>query len=277
MRRFLAAAALSCGCALAQATATDVFQKAPPHIDDALRARVTQFFQAHVDGAFRKAEEVVSPESRELFYGLEKKRYLGFEIVKIDYSENFTKATVVTAVEMDWRSPRIGVVRVKPPLTSGWRAEDGQWFWYTTPRKDWDSPWGKMNPGPDNPQGNILAAFKGVTPAEVLSQVKVSKGTVMLSSYEEAHDVVEIANGMPGEIRLRLSGITMPGFSMTVDKSTVKSGETARIQFDYKPETKNPKASSVVDVHIEPTGQVIALQVLFAVPPEVEQHFKRAK
>src|SRR4051794_29683377 len=103
MRKWMLAAVVSCAIAAAQPTATDVFEKAPPAIDQALRARVAIFFQAHVDAKYRRAEEVIAEDSKDFFYNMEKTHYLGFDIVRINYSENFTKATVVTGVDMEWR------------------------------------------------------------------------------------------------------------------------------------------------------------------------------
>src|SRR5215203_3723879 len=162
MGKWIVAALASCAVLVGQTQATDVFDKAPPELDNALRARVAKFFQAHVDAKFRQAEEVIAEDSKDFFYNMEKQKYFGFEIVRINYSENFTKATVVTGVEVEWRSPRVGVMRVKPPLTSLWKLENGQWYWYVVPQKDWDTPWGRMNPGPDPKDPNkIMAMFKG--------------------------------------------------------------------------------------------------------------------
>lgn len=274
MRCFLLFTAFTCSL-LAQSTPTDVFSKAPPQVDEALRASVTLFYQAHVDGKFRKAEEVVAPDSHDIFYEMEKQRYISFEISSIAYSDEFTKAKVITAVEMDWRNPRVGVMRVKPPLASMWRLENGKWLWYTVARKDWDTPFGKMTPGPDVPRK--IETFKHVTPGEVLAQVRASKGTVSLSSFEKSQDVVEVKNGMPGNISLRLDGVTMPGLEMKIDKPVLKSGEAANVTFNYAPETKNPKGAIIVDLHVQPTGQVIPLRVQFAVPAEVMEQLKRVR
>ena len=76
---------------------------------------------------------------------MEKSKYLSFEILKIKYEENFTKATVVTGVEMEWRNPRTGTMIVKPPINSLWKIETGEWCWYIVPSKDWKTPYGTMN------------------------------------------------------------------------------------------------------------------------------------
>jgi len=76
----------------------------PAETDSALRARITEFFQYHVTGQFRKAEALVAEDSKDIFYNRNKPRYIKFlEIARIDYSENFTKAlatVTVTSMEM---------------------------------------------------------------------------------------------------------------------------------------------------------------------------------
>jgi hypothetical protein len=273
MRRWILTALLTCAVAAGQseATATDVFDKAPPELDEALRARVSKFFQAHVDGKFRMAEEVIAEDSKDFFYNMEKRRYFSFDIVRINYSNNFTQAIVVTANEMEWRSPRIGVMRVKPPVTSQWKFENGQWFWYVVPRTDWDTPWGRMNPGPDPPKNQIMAMFKGVDREQVRSQVKIDNQRILLKSYEASSGKTVISNGMPGDIQLRMSAPPVKGLVVKIDKTTLKSGEQATITFDYKPETKEPKPRTDVTVNVDPIGQVYRISLTFDIPEELKK------
>ena len=272
MRQWIVAACISCAIAAAQTTATDVFEKAPPEIDEALRARVAKFFQAHVDSKFRQAEEVIADDSKEFFYNMKKSRYFGFEIIRINYSDNFTKATVVTGVEVEWRSPRIGVMKVKPPMTSLWKLENGQWYWYVVPQKDWDTPWGRMNPGPD-PQSNktMAALFKGVDPQAVVQQVAVSTSEIRLKGYEASEGRATITNSLPGEVQLRLTAPTAPGLDVKIDKTTLKSGEVATIAVQYNPATKEPKPTSEVRVNIDPIGQIYPITLTFEVQPEIRK------
>src|SRR5713101_6098636 len=77
----------------------DLFSKAPPDVEDALRARITEFYQDHVEGKFRQAEQLVADDTKELFYTANKPKYLGFQIVRIEYSDNFTQAKATVACE----------------------------------------------------------------------------------------------------------------------------------------------------------------------------------
>src|ERR1044072_5758427 len=86
-------------CLSAQAP-EDLFHKAPPAVEEALRARITQFFQLHVDGKFRQAESLVAEDTKDFFYSANKPKYLGFEIKSISYNDDFTKAKAVVVAQM---------------------------------------------------------------------------------------------------------------------------------------------------------------------------------
>jgi hypothetical protein len=253
-----------------QPTATDVFEKAPPQIEEPLRANVAKFFQAHVDGKFRQAEEVIAEDSKDAFYNMEKRGYFGFEIIKIKYSEDYTKATVVTTLDMEWRSPRIGVMRVKPPLSSLWRLENGKWVWYVVASKDWETPWGKMQPGPDQ-QKSIMTAFQGVNVNDVLKQVAIDRTEIRLRGYEASQGQAAIENNMPGQVRLRLDAPTYQGLQVTLDKTELVAGQTARVLVKFTPETTDPKPTTRVSIHVEPTGRVFHLDIVFDVQPELRK------
>src|SRR5207248_340652 len=85
--------------------AADLFHKAPPAVDDALRARISKFFQYHVDGKFRQAEALVADDSKDFFYSANKPKYMGFEIKDIIYTDDFSKAKAVVVAQMVVMAP----------------------------------------------------------------------------------------------------------------------------------------------------------------------------
>lgn len=271
MRKWIVAAFVSCAVVAAQTKPTDVFDKAPPHLDEALRASVAKFFQAHVDAKYRQAEEVIAEDSKDFFYNMEKRHYFSYDIVRINYNEDFTKATVVTGVEVEWRSPRVGVMRVKQPMTSLWKLENGRWSWYVVPQKDWDTPWGRMNPGPDPPDNKMMALFKGVDIETVARQVAIDTTEIRLKGYEASEGRAVISNSMPGEITLRLTAPSAPGLEVKLDKTSLKSGDKATLSVQYNPATKDPKPSREVIVAVDPTGHVYRIVLVFEIQPEIQK------
>ena len=118
-------------CAGAQ-NPTDLLSKAPPDVDEALRARVSKYYQAFVDAKPRRAEPLVAEDSQDFFYNMKKTQLLSFEIGKIEYSDSFTKAKAVVIAETYVMALGFGSKPVKVPITSLWKLVDGQWYWYIT-------------------------------------------------------------------------------------------------------------------------------------------------
>lgn len=245
----------------------DLFDKAPPQVDDALRARVTRFFQFHVEGKFRQADALVAEDSKDIFFAAEKNKYYSFEIVKIKYSDNFTKAAAVVACETDFNAG-FQRVKVKMPVTSLWKLENGEWWWYALPpAKQVPTPFGTMTAGADSKDAGAPAMPDVMKVAqEIARQVRIDRQESRLSSFEPATDRITISNNMQGSIELSLDFAKPPGFEAKLDKTEVKAGESAHLDFKYSPVDKTPKETLIVKVHVSPTGQVIPIRITFAVP-----------
>lgn len=273
MRIISATLVLACAQAFAESP-TAVFEKAPPQVENPLRERIAKFFEAHIAGKFRLAEQVVHEDSQEIFYNSQKQKYIGYEIVKIVYSDNFSKASVITAVELDWVTTRLGKVRVKPPMKTLWKMDNGQWWWYAEPQKDWETPFGRMTPGKD-PDKAAVPKWT-LDPSAVLNQVKVSKTEIKLVSHEKSEDFAEITNGMPGNLTLELEKKSYaPGLEISLSKTALAQGETARVAFRYDPPDKTLKTTQTVAVKAVETNQVYTFTVTFKVPPEFEKYLEK--
>ena len=98
--------------------ASELFHKPPADVDQALRARITEFFDLHVKGDFRHAESLVAEDTKDFFYNGNKPRYLSFEIVKIKYNDDFTQAQVTVMAEQYIRFPGFGGNPMKVPTPS---------------------------------------------------------------------------------------------------------------------------------------------------------------
>ncbi len=261
---------------LSAQTAAELFEKAPPEVDQALRERIRFFYQCHVEGKFRQADQVVAEDSKDAFFAAEKTRYRGFEIVRIVYSDNFTRARAVVAVETDFMAPGLGRMPVKAPLTTLWKLENGQWWWYVDPNAGKSTPFGPMRAGEG---GSSPFPFRVPSRPEdalsVLGKVTADKTEVRLSSYEPASAEVTVTNRMPGQVQLRLEYNGFPGFEAKLERSELQANETTKLLLRIEPRDKGPKPTLTVNLRVEPLNQVIPIQVTFAVPPEVEKALPR--
>jgi hypothetical protein len=257
-------------------SANDLFEKAPPHIDAALRERIRIFYQAHVDGKFRAADAVVHEDSKDIFFGSKKEQFRGFEIILVSYTNNFTKATAVVAVNTDFLMPGFGKQEVKIPLTTLWKSENGQWWWYLrSPDEGVETPFGMMKPGQDSREDimNRLGAMPDST--AIRRQVSISKTEVLLRGYEASKDEIYIANGMPGDINIELTYPPMPGLEVKLDRARLSDGQRAKIEFNYQPPDRLTKPSIQASVRITPTQHLIPIRISFTPAPEIQEKVKK--
>jgi hypothetical protein len=252
----LAAAA----AAIAQDT-PELFKKAPPEVDEALRARVTQFFQCHVDGKFRQAEALVAEDTKDYFFVANKPKYLSFEISRIDYSDEFTRARGTVLAEQQVMMPGVGARIFKVPTPSRWKIEDGKWCWFVDPADLQKTPWGvsKVNPlDPKNQRAASVPAMPGAAEMQsLLTGVKADKSTVVLKKVGDQAEV-KITNGIPGAVKLSMSPSYL-GFDASIAKPNMAKGEETVLRI-RRQENSRPGR---LEILVEPINRLIVVEVVF--------------
>lgn len=262
----------------------DLFEKAPPDVDRALRERISLFYQAHVDGKFRLADKVVAEDSKDIFFSADKPRYLGFEIIKIKYLDNFTKAQAVVACR-GTRAIHGERNTMTLPLTSLWKIVDGEWFWYALTETEKQTPWGTMKAGPDGSAASVpgIPRNMAAAAADILRKIQVDKTAVMLSSYQPASEKITLSNAMAGAIKYRVQYTGYSGFSVKPAKGELQAGEKTELLFHSEPVKKgccdaldtSAKPAVTATIIIEPTNQMIPIEVTFAIPPEIQKQIPK--
>ncbi|MGA2877335.1 MAG: hypothetical protein ABSG13_00120 [Bryobacteraceae bacterium] len=252
---------------------SELFDKAPPPIDEALRARVDKFYGAFIAGKFKDAYLLVADDSQDKFFELSKDQYKGCEIIKIRYRENFTKAAVVTSCKADWRFHGT-VVLTTFPLTSNWEVIDGQWVWH------YEKP--TMVPSPFSPTGFVnvppdsTPSINGLVPKDIpgaaqgiLAKVSVDKTSVRLRPHETSQDVVHVRNDMPGQVSLKVDKPDIEGLKITVGKTDLQAHDETTVTFEWRSDepTKTMSGHPTVQLRIEPTGQVFPISIAFEDSP----------
>jgi hypothetical protein len=252
MHRF-ALLALAASIAFAQEAPAPA--KPPAGVDEALRARVSEFYQLHVTEQFRKAEKLVAEDSQDIFYVHNKPKYLSHEIKSVAYSEDFSKAKVMSMCEQTFNGPGFQGKVLKVPSISTWKVVDGQWFWYVDPVELTHGPFGK--PGtPGAKPANSASAVPDKIPTTydfVLGQVKFEQDVLVVKPNETYQ--VAIASKASGPVSLVLAQI-MPGFEVTVDKANLGPGEKCIVTFKTG---ENPHRG-VIAFRVIPTGEHITIQ-----------------
>lgn len=243
---------------------TDLFRKAPPDVDEALRARIAKFYKAHVDGKPRLAEEVVAEDSKEIFYNAQKPRYLSYKINRIDYTGDFTQAKATVVCEMHMNALGFSGKPLPIPLPSTWKLVNGEWFWFVDPEMLKITPFGKMKEGDDS--GETPAIQKGPDLVSLWSQVKADKSAVQLKAGEPSSDQVSITNKMPGAVSLSFQDPHLAWLKITLDRTELKAEEKATLTFRSDPEQlkKVPASPITVSLVVQPTNQIIPVHVVFS-------------
>jgi len=247
---------------------TVLVDKAPAAVDEALRARVNKFYDAFVAGKYKEAYLMVADDSQDKFFELSKDQYKGCEIIKINYTENFTKATVVTSCKRDWRFHG-STTLMTFPLTSTWQVVDGQWVWHFVKPSMVATPFSPTGFIPVNPDGTAPSA--ALVPPDIsgaargiLSKVGIDKSSVELLSNQHSTAVVHLRNDMPGEVSAKIDQPAIPGLTVNLGQTKLQANEQTTILFEWNPGPSAPTINTrqTVQVRIDPTGQVFPISLV---------------
>jgi len=245
----------------------DASAKAPPKVEAALRARVSQFYQLEVDGKFRQVEPLVAEQSKDFYYAANKPRYTGFSIKRIEFSDDFTRATVVVLVNRLIPVPGFEGQAVPGAVPSHWKLEKGSWCWYadssdmgalpfpnTAPRM------GSM-PMPVGPVGGAAASLPPMPNMTAL--VLADKATVELKSAGPSSAQVSLVNQLRTPVTLVARDPNVAGLSLKLDRANLKTGEKAILDVQSTGNGPTPAQPVTITVVVKQTNQVIPIKVAF--------------
>ncbi len=253
--------------AFGPAPAQDLARKAPPEVDDALKSRVAAFYTHFQRGDFRKAEDLLDQESKDLFYNAKKNRIMDFKIQAVDYEEDFQRANVLvvckTVIQM------LGSEPVNMPLNSDWRFLDGDWWLHLSENRgaegaDAASPAGPMTFSQDVPQ--VGSYFRNSPPGAVakptiesLSQMyRLSTDTLSFpkDSPSPVSRSMQVKSASVGKLTVRRVTRPIKGIEVEIAGAEIEPGDDATITFTYDPAQAEHIAGRVrVDFIIMPISQ----------------------
>ncbi len=237
--------------------------KPPQDVDDALRARIKQFYDYHVAAKYRQAEQLICEESKDDFYVLSKPELHGYKIGNIEYSENFTKAKAVIVGAMPVLLAWAGGKIMDIPFASFWKIENGQWCWYYNKEASRHTPFGDVKTPPDSsgPKPTALPEMPHISLSALQSALKLDRTHVELSGGKP--ETLRVTNTLPGLASLSISCPIKPmseaGITATFDRTELKGNETAILTLTANPET--PTGVVPLQIAISPTNQVLNFTV----------------
>jgi hypothetical protein len=249
-------------------------QTPPPEVEQALRARVTEFLQYHVDGNFRKAFDLVAEDTKDSYFSSGKAQLQSFKIDDVKFTDSsFTRASVVATMS---KIINVGTqdIPVSLPSTTTWKIENGKWVWYEDPKVH-ATPMGASTPlsaglPGNNAAGNALPKDfddKAIAAAarSILDQVSVDKKEITLATDKVSEQQVIFHNGMTGSVQVQVTGTEVPGFTAQIGQAFVKPASDVPVVFRYEPGNQAPPKDPVsVQIFVQPLNQVFVIRVSFA-------------
>jgi hypothetical protein len=261
------------------------FAQTPPaspstEVDNALRSRVTAFLQYEKEGNFRKAYDLVAEDSKDYYFSVSKQKGLPFTVDDVQYTDDFSKATVKAIVKQ-----QMGLagqqVQVPSVLTTRWKLEKGEWVWYHDPSKDvlltivGALPTGGVTAGITPPAGTSQPANSSPLPkdlspeaaaeaaAKLAPKATIDKSAITFSLGKEATDVITFRNQNMGQVRVYV-GVTGATDSVTVEPvdTLLTAKAELPVKVSYKPTADAPRQTAV-EFTIEPFGSVYRVPVQF--------------
>jgi hypothetical protein len=236
-------------------------EKPPADVDQAVRARVNEFYTLLKDQQYRKGESFVSDDTKDYYYEGSKPVVHAFEIIDVQYSNNFTHAKVTTKCTTPLVVPGFPQSEVSLKIPTLWRLENGNWYLYEDSTKMFNL---------DGLQKKVEAAIAAApvpgaavsgmpkeipqTPAFAMGKMQVDKTDIELTAGAEAQ--IQISNGSAGRMELEL-GYPLPGIEAKLDRTAVDHGEKAVLTL----KAGKQATGGIFFVRVMPTEEVIKVRV----------------
>ena len=260
MKFQIALAVLLAAACFAQTTPPDA-PKPPADVDQALRARINEFYGLLLKKEFRKAEAIVAEDTKEYYYAIGKPDITKYELLEIHYSDDFTHATAIALCAQKVQQPGFPLGEWNLKVPSLWKYENGDWYWSVN-QKEMMTPIGiAKKAAADNgaavsapPTSTEIPKEFAKTPDFAMGKVGADKKAITLEGYKA--EQVTIVNGSAGQIRL-----FMPkqfGLDLQLEPTELAAGEKAVLTV----RAIKGSVSGVLGVQIIPTGEILAVQVV---------------
>jgi hypothetical protein len=243
-----------------------LFQKAPPDVEEALRARIEKFYGFYMEGKFRAADALVAEDSKDAFYVAGKRKCRSIKIDTLRFSEDFSKADVMVSCDTDVMIEPVGLIRTPVPMRTRWKMLDGDWFWYVDPASEQgiQTPFGFFKAGsPNGPATGMGMPAAGMSVEALTKLVKVDRQQVSFDVNTKGVGRVVVTNTMPGAVSLVLEPKELPGFELALDKTDIAQGQSAVLSIGYVPSKDRKPAPALVKIVVSPTEQEIPIRIGF--------------
>jgi hypothetical protein len=250
---------------------------APAAVNQALRERVTSFYQNHTGSVNRRAIDYVAEDTKDFYFSARKTVYKRFALKKIEYiSKDFDRADVTVETTYDMPIEGNLLENTQPAITT-WKIDEGKWSWTRDVADPRLSPMSIFSAAAGaaaiKPQGgdpgakppidlkNLdMNAMIAQQQRAIMDQSKLDRSSVEFVAGKAGEQQVTLQNGFTGDIGLQLEGSGVDGVTVTLDKTTVHPHENAVVRFKYTPADAKAQ-SGTVRLVVMPFGQTFPIQI----------------
>jgi hypothetical protein len=260
MKFHFAIAVLLAAVSFAQTAPPDA-PKPPADVDQALRARVNEFYDLLLKREFRKAEALIADDTKDYYYSVGKPTIEKFVLQEIRYSDNFTRATAIVKCTQKVSQPGFPLGAWDLPIPSMWKYENGNWYWYVNQTAVM-TPVGiveKLTPDRGSAASAPVAGSEipksfSQVPDFALGKVGIDKRTVTLEG--DKTEKVTIINGSDGQVQLLMPN--QLGLDLKLEPVALAARERAVLTLRA---TKGSTSGNLF-VQVIPTHELIGIQVV---------------
>jgi hypothetical protein len=238
-------------------------EKPPAGLEQAVRARVSQFYEMLVNQQYRKAEGMVAEDTKDYYYAGSKPEIHKFEVLSVAFSDRFTHAKVLTRCSEPIVLAGFPPTEITVNVPTLWKLENGDWYVYEDPEKI-TNPTGlrtKMQSAVDGASSKVTVPQMPQMPHEqptdssfVLGKLHLDKPEIRLAPG--LVETVTVGNYSAGPVTLEL-GYPSPGIDAKLDRTELDKGDKAILTLTAG---KEPHGGFFY-LRVIPTGEVLRIQV----------------
>jgi hypothetical protein len=242
-----------------------IFSKAPPEVESALRARFMQFLELQQQKKYRQAEALVCEESKDTYYGAEKRHLDKWEFSEFVYEDGHRKATAI--VLYDAPMPTMsGMAYIQRPYATRWKVENGNWcVYFPDPLLEGvKTPFGyvKLEDRKEAASAASLFAKRPKVDAKT-GPVAISKRSIELAGTAESSDAIEIRNLLPGPVTVEVEAPSIPGLTWHVEPREIPANGRGAVRFEFRPAGDFPRSDTQFSLVIRPLDLKVPVAVVF--------------
>ena len=241
-------------------------EKPPAEVDQALRARVIEFYNLLKNHEYRKAENWIAEDTKDYYYAGVKPEIRSFELLGIEYSDRFTHAKATTRCSEPIVMAGFPPTEITLNIPTLWKLENENWYVYEDPTKI-SNPSGLQTKiqtaveGAASSVGAAGAVAPAAMPKEIpkdpafaMGKIRVDKPEIKLAPGTA--EPIAITNGSDGPVTLEM-GYPLKGIEAKLDRNELAKGETAILTLAAGPEP----VGGTYYLRVMPTAEALHIQV----------------